>query len=139
MSKPSPIASLTPEACEKVLTLMLDACEKIAGDHGLKIENAGLRPRTDGLAFETGFRVSVPGRESEERKQDKEFFVLAAEHLGLKAADFEREFSADGERYRIIGIDPRRPKYPISTERLSDSRRCKFPADEVVRLLQAKP
>jgi hypothetical protein len=141
MSKANPITNLTPEASDKVLTLMMEACRKIAADHGLVIENTGWRPRTDGLAFETRFRVSVPGREGEDRKREKEIFAALAEECGLKATDFEREFSAEGERYRITGIDPRRAKYPISAERLSDGRPVKLPLDEVVKLLngEAKP
>jgi hypothetical protein len=141
MSKANPITNLTPETCDRVLTRMFDACTRIAADHGLVIENTGWRPRTDGLAFETRFRVSVPGREGEERKRNKEIFTVAAEHIGLKATDFEREFSVEGDRYRITGIDPRRPKYPIDVERVSDRRSFKFPIDEVVKRLteEAKP
>ena len=94
------------------------------------------RNRPDGSAFETGFRVSIPGRAGEERKREKESFAAAAEQIGLKASDFEREFSAEGQRFRITGIDPRRPKYPISAERISDGRTCKLPIEEVVKLLK---
>jgi hypothetical protein len=141
MSKANHITKLTPEACDKVLTLMMEACTKIAADHGLVIEGTRWRPKGSGLAFETGFRVSVPGREAEERKREKEIFAALAEECGLKATDFEREFTFEGDRYRITGIDPRRFKYPISAERLSDGRPVKLPLDEVVKLLneQAKP
>ncbi|GLQ78067.1 hypothetical protein GCM10007881_15830 [Mesorhizobium huakuii] len=68
-------------------------------------------------------------------------FALLAEQYGLEAADFEREFIAGGERFRITGIDPRRPKYPISVQRIPDRRGFKFTADNVAMLLkaQAKP
>jgi len=139
MNKAKPITELTPAACEQVLTLMMQACGRIADDHGLVIDGFQWRSRSDGNAFETGFRVSLPGREGEERKREKEFFAKAAEHLGLKPTDFGREFVDRGERFRITGIDPRRPKYPISAERISDGRACKFPLDEVVKLLNGEP
>lgn len=43
-------------------------------------------------------------------------FALLAEQYGLEATEFEREFIAGGERFRITGIDPRRPNilYPSS-------------------------
>jgi len=138
MSKANPITTLAPDACEQVLTLMMQACGRIADNHGLVIDDFRWRGRPDGNAFETGFRVSIPGRAGEERKREKESFAAAAEQIGLKASDFEREFSAEGQRFRITGIDPRRPKYPISAERLSDGRACKFPADEVVKLLNGQ-
>jgi len=139
MNKPTPITHLTPETCDRVLTRMFDACARIAADHGLKIENTSWRPRTDGLAFETRFRVSVPGREAEERKRHKEIFAALAGECGLKATDFEREFDIEGERYRLTGIDPRRFKYPINADRVSDGRAVKLPLDEVVKLLGGEP
>ena len=141
MSKAKPITELTPAACEQVLDLMMQACGRIAADHGLILEGSKWRSELSGHFFETRFRVSLPGAAAEERKLRKEFFAAAAEHIGLKASDFEREFSVDGDRYWITGIDPRRPKYPISAERVSDGRACKLPIDEVVRLLgeQIKP
>ncbi|MBL8895643.1 MAG: hypothetical protein JNJ53_13655 [Rhizobiales bacterium] len=137
MNKAKPITELTPAACEQVLTLMMQACGRIADDHGLVIDDFRWRNRADGSAFETGFRVSMPGRAGEDRKREKEYFAAAAEQIGLKASDYEREFSAEGQRFRITGIDPKRPKYPISAERLSDGRSCKFPIEEVVKLLKA--
>ncbi|MCY1740743.1 hypothetical protein [Ensifer sp. SL37] len=65
-------------------------------------------------------------------------FALLAGQYGLEATDFEREFIASGERFRITGIDPRRPKYPISVERIPDRRGFKFTADNVAMLLKAK-
>ena len=34
--------------------------------------------------------------------------------------------------FRIVAINPNRPKYPISVERVSDGRGFKFPAEDVV-------
>jgi hypothetical protein len=135
MYKPNPITNLTPAACEQVLALMMVACTKIAADHGLNIEGTWWRPRADGLAFETGFSVSVPGREAKERKREKEIFAALAGECGLKATDFEREFAIEGERYRLTGIDPRRFKYPINADRVSDGRAVKLPLEQVVKLL----
>jgi len=136
MSKDKPITELTPAACEQVLDLILAACKGIAADHGLILEGARWRSNPAGTALETGFRVTLPGAADKERQVQKELFALAAEHIGLKASDFEREFSVAGDRYKITGIDPRRSKYPISAERVSDGRGYKFPIDEVVKLLK---
>ena len=45
---------------------------------------------------------------------------------------------AGGERFRITGIDPKRPKYPVSAERLSDRRGFKFTAENIAMLLKAQ-
>ncbi len=138
MSEAKPITELTPDACEQVLTLMMQACGRIADDHGLVIDDFRWRGRSDGNAFDTGFRVSVIRRAGEDRKREQELFAAAAQQIGLRASDFEREFSVEGQLFRITGIDPRRPKYPISAERVSDGRLCKFPTDEVVKLLNGQ-
>ena len=44
--------------------------------------------------------------------------------------------SALAERHFGFGIDPRRPKYPISAERVPDGQGFKFTADQVALLLQ---
>ena len=56
----------------------------------------------------------------------------------MSAADFGREFSTGRERFRIVGIDPRRPRYPVSVERMPDRKGFKFTAENVALLLQAQ-
>jgi hypothetical protein len=138
MDQAKPITDLTPAACEQVLTLMMQACGRIADDHGLVIDEFQWRNRSDGSAFETGFRVSIPGRAGAVRTREQQRFVASAGQIGLQASDFEREFSAEGQRFRITGIDTRRSKYPISAERLSDGRLYKFPSDDVIKLLNGQ-
>ena len=52
--------------------------------------------------------------------------------------NFEREFITGGQRVRITGIDPRRPKYPLPVERIPDRRSFKFTADNVAMLLKTR-
>ncbi|PAQ07706.1 hypothetical protein CIT26_20640 [Mesorhizobium temperatum] len=40
-----------------------------------------------------------------------------AAHYGFAPSDFEREFRTGSEWFRITGIDPKRPRYPIFAER----------------------
>jgi hypothetical protein len=63
-------------------------------------------------------------------------FEALAEAFGLSPDDYGRQFSTGRERFRITGIDPRRPKYPLSAERISDGQGFKFTSDQVVLLLQ---
>ncbi|AAB92462.1 conserved hypothetical 15.8 kDa protein (plasmid) [Sinorhizobium fredii NGR234] len=141
MSKAIRIARLTSATCEQIQARMLEACRQIASDHGLVIESAGWRGLEPGFSFEPAFRISIPAPDGKPLNLDREMFAVLAEQYGLEAADFEREFIAGGERFRITGIDPRRPKYPISVERIPDHRGFKFTADNVAMLLkaQAKP
>ncbi|PWJ88132.1 hypothetical protein C8D77_11225 [Mesorhizobium loti] len=129
---------LTPALCEQLQKRMLDACRKIATDHGLVVESASWRNLDNGLAFEPVFRVSIPASDGTAFNLEKDMFAYLAEHYGLAASDFGREFTTGSERFRITGIDPKRPKYPISAERIPDRRGFKFTAENVVMLLRAQ-
>ena len=54
-----------------------------------------------------------------------------ATSYGFKLDDLGREFTSRGVRYKITGIEPSRPKYPISAERVHDKRAFKFGASTV--------
>ncbi len=138
MSKGGRITRLTPATCEEIQTRMLEACQKVAAEHGLVIESAGWHGMETGFAFEPVFRVSIPASDGMAFNLEKDRFELLAEHYGLAASDFGREFTTGNERFRITGIDPKRPKYPISAERIPDRRGFKFTAENVVMLLQAR-
>ena len=68
---------------------------------------------------------------------DELLFEALAEEYGLSPEDIGREFSTGRERFRVAGIDPRRPKYPISATRIPDGKGYKFTAENVVLLLRA--
>ncbi|MDX8481530.1 hypothetical protein RFN28_24150 [Mesorhizobium sp. VK24D] len=138
MNKTKRIARLTPAACEQIQDRMLEACRKTAADHGLVIESAGWRSLDSGFAFEPLFRVSIPSPDGTAFNLEKDMFVYLAEQYGLAASDLGREFTTGSERFRITGIDPKRPKYPISAERIPDRRGFKFTAENVAMLLKAQ-
>lgn len=56
----------------------------------------------------------------------------------MQPSDYRRTFRQNGEIFRVIGINPSRPKYPISAERVSNGRGYKFTADIVTLRLQAE-
>ena len=138
MTKQRRIARLTPATCEEIQTRMLDACRKVAADHGLVVESAGWHGMDAGFAFEPVFRVSIPSSDGTAFNLEKDRFEFLAEHYGLQPSDFGREFRTGSERFRITGIDPKRPRYPISAERIPDRRGFKFTAENVVLFLRAK-
>jgi hypothetical protein len=138
MSKSNRMTRLTPAACAEIQAHMLKACQKIAADHGLVIESAGWRSLDTGFAFEPVFRVSLPASDGTAFNLEKDMFAYLAERYGLVPSDFGREFITGGERFRITGIDPKRPKYPVSAERLPDRRGFKFTAENVAMLLKAQ-
>jgi len=87
--------------------------------------------------FEFGVRVSIPLPDGSTLDPERILFEALAEEFGLSPDDFGREFSTGQERFRVAGIDPRRPKYPISATRIPDGKGYKFTAENVALLLKA--
>ncbi len=138
MTKGKIVTRLTPAACEEIQTYMLEACQKVAADHGLVVESAGWRGMDTGFAFEPVFRVSIPATDGTAFNLEQDRFEFLAEHYGLQPSDFGREFRTGSERFRITGIDPKRPRYPISAERIPDRRGFKFTAEQVAMILHTQ-
>lgn len=67
---------------------------------------------------------------------DKALFEVLAPQFGLEPSDYGRTFKTRDEMFRIVAINPNRPKYPVSAERVSDGRGFKFPVDTVVLYLR---
>jgi hypothetical protein len=88
------------------------------------------------MGFDAAFRVSIPLPDGTALDPEKLLFGALAEAFGLSPDDYGRQFSTGRERFRITGIDPRRPKYPVSAERIPDGQRFKFTTDQVILLLQ---
>lgn len=63
-------------------------------------------------------------------------FESLAEAFGLSPADYLRQFSTGRELFRITGIYPSRPKYPVLAERIRDEQGFKFTYYQVALLLK---
>ena len=116
---------------------MLKACAEVAAKHGLVSEGLGLQTMDLRWNFEFVVRVSIPLPDGSRLDPDRMLFEALAEEYGLSPDDFGREFSTGRERFRVAGIDPRRPKYPVSATRVPDGKGYKFTAENVALLLQA--
>ncbi len=115
---------------------MLDACRDVAAHHGLTVEAKEITAIDLRWGFELAFRVSIPLPDGSTLDPEMLRFEALAEAFGLSAADYGRQFSTGRETFRVTGIDPRRPKYPISAERIPDGQGFKFTAEQVALLLQ---
>ncbi|MCR8551069.1 hypothetical protein M4578_24890 [Salipiger sp. P9] len=131
-----PPRNLTPELCESLRRDMTKACLEVAQTHGLTVESGDLSDIDLRHSFNIGFRVGIPQADGTLYSPDKAMFEVLAPHFGLEPSDYGRTFKTGGDLHRIVGINPNRPKYPISTERVSDGRGFKMPADNVVMYLQ---
>lgn len=137
MSEIAPPRNLTPGLSKTIEAEMLKACAEVAAKHGLAAEGLGIQGMDLRWHFEFGVRVSIPLPDGSTLDPEQMLFEALAEEFGLSPDDFGREFSTGLERFRVAGIDPRRPKYPISATRIPDGKGYKFTAENVALLLKA--
>ncbi|CAN1576206.1 hypothetical protein MCELHM10_03908 [Paracoccaceae bacterium] len=116
---------------------MLKACQDVAARHGLVAEAKEIAGVDLRWGFDLAFRVSLPLPDGTALDPERLRFEALAEAFGLSPTDFGRRFSTGRESFRVVGIDPRRPKYPISAERIPDGQGFKFTADQVALLLRS--
>ncbi len=136
MPSAKPPRNLTPVLCQRLQAEMLRACEVVAARHGLVVEPRDITSVDLRWGFDVTFRVSIPLPDGTALDPERLRFEALAEAFGLSPADYGRQFSTGREHFRITGIDPRRPKYPVSAERIPDGQGFKFTAEQVALLLQ---
>ncbi|MBL6841471.1 MAG: hypothetical protein ISQ84_04870 [Pelagibacterales bacterium] len=122
--------------CDRLRRDLLKACQGIAETHGLTVEGGDLSDIDLRNGFDIGFRVGIPMADGTLYSSDKAMFEVLAPQFGLEPSDYGKTFRARGDMFRITAINPNRPKYPISVERVADGRGFKFPVEEVVLYLQ---
>lgn len=135
-SQEPPPRNLTPELCDRLRRDLTKACLSVAETHGLTVEGGELSDIDLRHGFDISFRVGIPMDDGAIYSPDKALFEVLAPHFGLEPSDYGRTFKTREELFRIVAINPNRPKYPISAERVSDGRGFKFPADNVLLYLQ---
>ncbi len=135
-SKVPPPRNLTPELCKRLRRDMTQACLAVAETHGLTVEGGELSDIDLRHGFDISYRVGIPMEDGAIYSPEKAMFEVLAPHFGLESTDYGRTFRSRGDLHRIVAINPNRPKYPISTERVSDGRGFKMPAENVVMYLQ---
>jgi len=135
--KPTPPRNLTPGLCSRLRRDLLAACKQVAETHGLTVEGGDLSDIDLRHGFGIQFRVGIPLPDGSLFSHDKALFDVLAPSFGLESSDHGRIFRTGGEAFRIMAINPNRPKYPINAERLADGRGFKFSADNVAAYLKA--
>ena len=136
MPSTKPPRNLTPVLCQGLQQEMLKACQDVAARHGLVVEAKEITSMNLRWGFDAAFRVSIPMADGTALDPERLRFEALAEAFGLSPTDFGRQFSTGRESFRITGIDPRRPKYPVSAVRIPDGQGFKFTVDQVALQLQ---
>lgn len=112
----------------------LAALEQVATEHNVSIkQGAG---RFGETAATVKFEISDISVSGEVLSREAQDFKRLAPQFGLSPEDIGGTFIAGGEQFRITGLKTRRPKNPISADRVKDGRGFKFPADRVRNVVQ---
>ena len=136
MPNAKPPRNLTPVLCQRLQQEMLRACQDVAARHGLVVEAKEITGVDLRWGFDAAFHVSIPMVDGTALDPERLRFEVLAEAFGLSPSDFGRQFCTGRESFRITGIAPRRPKYPVSAERIPDGQGFKFTVDQVALLLR---
>lgn len=123
--------------CQRLSHDLLEACRQVAETHGLVVEGGDLSDIDLRHGFDIGFRVGIPMVDGALFSHEKNLFEALAPSFGLDPTDYGRTFCTGGEAFRLTAINPNRPKYPISAERIADGRGFKFTAENVAIYLKA--
>lgn len=129
--------NLTPGLCDRLRRDLMTACKQVAETHGLTVEGGELSDIDLRHGFDIAFRVGIPMEDGSLFTQEKLMFEALAGSFGLEPSDYGRTFRTDGHAFRITAINPNRPKYPISAERIADGFGYKFSAENILAYLRA--
>jgi hypothetical protein len=99
----------------------MTAIVALAAQHGLTAE-----PQPDGT-----LKIVNADAKAEEAKR---VLAIYGRHYGLEADDYGATFISQGRRFKLTGVKPSRPSYPISAECLSTGKGFKFPRSVVAQI-----
>lgn len=108
---------------------VLEAIRKVGAKWGIQTERG--KGRFNQESFELALHFT-PG-EGDQREPHERAFERDAALFGLSASDYLREFTSDGQSYRLVALKPRNRKYPVIGENQNGTR-YKFPRDVLKNL-----
>lgn len=112
---------ITRELLEMFRQDFAETVKELEEKYQLEIELGKITYGSDSFKASLGVHERVIGKST----RQVEFEKLASRY-DLKAEQFGQEIEIDGCRYCICGIEPKRRKYPILLERLSDGQQMVF-------------
>lgn len=132
-----PIKKFDKPTC-KFIRAEIDAVLKgVAARYGIKLESG--RGNFGDTHFTLKLELSVLDESGVDLSAKHEFETLAL-LVGLEPGDFGRQFTFNGDKYELSGINIRSTKRPILAKKISTGARFKFGAETIQRALgRSKP
>lgn len=108
-----------------VSAAVLEALKELEDKFGVNFNVSGGQVGGSSGLIKLGVKLrTAAGADS----HDKTMWDAYCSLYGLAKEHFGQTFVSQGIAYKITGIAPSRPKFPVSAERVHDGRGFKFPA-----------
>ncbi len=121
--------------CKKLAKEIEAALQPLAAKHGLQIVAKG------GKFDDTTYTAKIECSELNgdvAQTPERAAFTTQAQTFGLKPELLDTTFEHRGQVFKIVGLRPNAPRYPVVAMRMSDGKRYKFAADAVALLLEVE-
>lgn len=105
-----------------------EAVKSVEEKHGVKIDIGGIRYRAYDFTTTMTVTKSDSGVDGK-----KEIFEQQCVSYGFSKDDYEREFTLDKKRFKLIGFNPKSPKNCCSIHCITDGNTYKCSAETVRR------
>lgn len=112
------------------------ALEPIAEKYGLVLDRKGSTYHRDALPVMLQFMIKDVDEDGNVLTAEAKAFQKYAVMFGLKAEDLGREFMFRGETFRVVGLRPKSPKFPVLAENVRTGKTFKFREADVLAGLQ---
>jgi len=122
------------EAVRSIRAAIEAACESVGKAYGATITVGAGGYTTDNIRFK--LEVAAVGKDGQAQTSEVQQFKLYAHMFGLNPEDLGRTFTYGGNQYKLVGLAPRRPKFPFLAENRA-GKRYKF-GQEIAKLLHPK-
>lgn len=124
-------------AIRELNTAVLRALEAVGEQYGVTI-TSGSAKFSNAQTGSLSLNFALQSADGEAQTVESIAFKRYAHIWGLKADDLGETFTSNGEAFRITGANPKKPKYCIQGQRVSDNKPYQFPAETVVNALAFK-
>jgi hypothetical protein len=111
----------------KIMDEAREALEPIAEKYGLVLSRKGSTYHRDSLPVMLQFLIKQTDTDGNILTAEAKDFQKYAVMFGLKPEDLGREFVSRGETFRITGLKPKSPKFPVLAENVRSGKSFKFP------------
>lgn len=130
------ISSIQRSNHPKIAAALVKELQDFAKRHGVTI-TVGQGGRLNGSGVTGSFMIDMAVNTAAGAKSAGQVaFENHCRWYGLSETDFGKTFWSRGTQYRITGISPSRPKYPIDVERVHDHVGMKFTRKAVEEALR---